>query len=94
MVNTNIDMVFRGGDAHHGPRPNRLITQLICVGAYRSFKVLAGYCIYFMSVRSVLASRNFGRNLLSPITHGIALLPHLSLSLPSQSVLRRLSTSG
>jgi hypothetical protein len=81
MVDADIDMVFRSGDAHNGLRPIGFSTKVINISPYRRFEFLAGRRIGFAPIRAVFTSLNLGFNLFSRIAHGIAFLPHLSLSL-------------
>src|ERR1700690_1320378 len=81
VVNADIDMVLRNRDTHDGLRPVGVSPDVVDIGPYRRFEFPAGRRRGLKPVGPVLASRNLGFDLFSCIAHGIAFLPHLSLSL-------------
>jgi hypothetical protein len=82
VIDADIDMVFAGRDSHNAARPIGFTVNVIYVGADGRLQFGAGYRVDLIPIRSVFTVRNLGFNLFSRIAHGIASLPHLSLSLP------------
>ena len=82
MVDADVDMVFGRRYAYDGFRPVGFTTNVVRVSLYRSFQLLTRHGVGFAPVRPVFATLYLGFNLFSRITHGIAFLPHLSLSSP------------
>jgi hypothetical protein len=64
--------------------------NVVRIGFYRSFEFLANQRVCLVPIRLILTSRDVGFDLFSRIAHGIAFLPHVGLSLLSQSVSLRL----